>query len=267
MATVTAETRKESRSQNLRLGQAILLALLYSTIEQGVDARSVIPAVQRRGETAKAGLAWNNPDLSMNALGSSDNIGWYYTWSAWPVPAAPSHLEFVPMFWGMQQITDFQAQVNPGTILERNYKNILAMNEPNQQGQAQVGAGDAAAQWKQYLEPLKANYYGINATDFINHVTDYHNAFQRPIWVTEWACQNFGDPKLGQCSDDDVSDFLETTQSWMEKTDFVERYAWLGATINVQGVNPSTTLEANTLTKVVQPQQAAQAQQLQVPRA
>lgn len=61
------------------------------------------------------------------------------------------------MFWGMQQITDFQAQVNPGTILERNYKNILAMNEPNQQGQAQVSAGDAAAQWKQYLEPLKAN--------------------------------------------------------------------------------------------------------------
>lgn len=281
MNTVTAETRKESRSQHLRLGQAILLALLYSTIEQGVHARSVMPAVQRRGETAKAGLAWNNPNLSMNALGSSNNIGWYYTWSAWPIPAAPSHLEFVPMFWGMQQITDFQAQVNPGTILERNYKNILAMNEPNQQGQAQVSAGDAAAQWKQYLEPLKANtgvrlgspaptnapsgkqwlydflgacgggcnvdfialhYYGINATDFINHVTDYHNAFQKPIWVTEWACQNFGDPKLGQCSEDDVSDFLETTQSWMEKTDFVERYAWLGATINVQGVNPDNNL-------------------------
>ncbi|KAG8945280.1 hypothetical protein FRC04_001057 [Tulasnella sp. 424] len=281
MATLDGRTHKDFSSLRLRLGQAVFLALLYSTTNQGVDARLGIPALQRRDGTAKAGLAWNNPNLSMNALGSSSNVGWYYTWSPWPVTAAPSNLEFVPMFWGIQQITDFQAQVNPGTILERNYKNILAMNEPNQQGQAYISAGDGAAQWKQYLEPLKADtgvrlgspaptnapdgkqwlydflgacggnctvdfialhYYGINATDFINHVTDYHNAFQRPIWVTEWACQNFGDPKLGQCSDKEVSDFLETTQSWMEKTDFVERYSWLGATINVQGVNPDNNL-------------------------
>ncbi|KAG8977122.1 hypothetical protein FRB90_008908, partial [Tulasnella sp. 427] len=279
MTSVSGRTDDESRRVPLR--KAILVALLCLTISSGVEARKGIPTLRRRDGTAKAGLAWNNPNLSMNSLGSSSNIGWYYTWSAWPVTAAPTHLEFVPMFWGLQQITDFQAQVNPGTILERNYKNVLAMNEPNQAGQAQVNAGDAAAQWKQYLEPLKAetgvrlgspaptnapdgkqwlydflgacgggctvdfialHYYGINSTEFIEHVTDYHNAFQRPIWVTEWACQNFGDPKLGQCSQDDVSDFLETTQSWMDKTDFVERYSWLGATINVQGVNPDNNL-------------------------
>jgi len=87
------------------------------------------------------------------------------------------------------------------------------------------------------------HWYGLaNSTDFISHVTDFHNSFQRPIWVTEWACQNFGDPSLGQCTNAQIAQFLDETQSWMDSTPFVERYAWFGAMENMQGVNQGDAL-------------------------
>lgn len=48
--------------------------------------------------------------------------------------------------------------------------------------------------------------------------------------------QNFNDENA-QCSQDDVEDFLNTTQSYMDSSSFVERYAWFGAMENLQGVN------------------------------
>jgi hypothetical protein len=36
-----------------------------------------------------------------------------------------------------------------------------------------------------------SDYYDVNATKFAEYLTDFHDTFQRPIWVTEWACQNF----------------------------------------------------------------------------
>lgn len=84
-------------------------------------------------------------------------------------------------------------------------------------------------------EPV-LDWYGVNATEFIAYLEDFHNTFQRPLWVTEWACQNFVDTKK-QCSSDDIVTFLNTTQSYMDSSDFVERYAWFGAMENLQGVN------------------------------
>lgn len=33
------------------------------------------------------------------------------------------------------------------------------------------------------------HWYGINSTQFVEYLQDFHNTFQLPIWVTEWACQ------------------------------------------------------------------------------
>jgi hypothetical protein len=73
----------------------------------------------------------------------------------------------------------------------------------------------------------------------IEYIEDFHNTFQRPIWVTEWACQNFNGGS--QCSMDDIEMFLNTSQSFMDQSDFVERYAWFGAMENMQGVNSVRT--------------------------
>jgi hypothetical protein len=62
-----------------------------------------------------------------------------------------------------------------------------------------------------------------------------HSTFNLPIWVTEWACQNYNNGP--QCSSDSVAAFMNQTQSFMDQTDWVERYSWFGAMENMQGVN------------------------------
>jgi len=71
------------------------------------------------------------------------------------------------------------------------------------------------------------DWYDTNSTAFIQYITDFHNTFQRPIWVTEWGCHSFN--AAPQCSQTQTNDFLATTQAFMDKTDWVERYSWFGA--------------------------------------
>lgn len=88
---------------------------------------------------------------------------------------------------------------------------------------------------------LLKDWYDVNATDFIEYLEDYHNTFSRPLWITEWACQNFNDANA-QCSYDDVILFLNTTQGFMDQTEWVERYSWFGAMRDMQGVNEDNAL-------------------------
>jgi hypothetical protein len=67
-------------------------------------------------------------------------------------------------------------------------------------------------------------------------MTLFYDTFQKPIWVTEWACQNYNSGP--QCSAEDIASFLEQTQGWMDETGWVERYAWFGAMEDLDGVNP-----------------------------
>lgn len=71
------------------------------------------------------------------------------------------------------------------------------------------------------------DWYDTNSTAFTEYITDFHNTFQRPIWVTEWACHSFN--SAPQCSQKQTNDFMAATQGFMDKTDWVERYSWFGA--------------------------------------
>jgi hypothetical protein len=65
-----------------------------------------------------------------------------------------------------------------------------------------------------------------------------HDTFQKPIWVTEWACHDFSTEFVRTCSAEDVKIYLNTTQSWMDSLDWIERYAWFGAMKDMRNVNP-----------------------------
>lgn len=75
---------------------------------------------------------------------------------------------------GIQWIWDFLGNCNGGCTLDFIALRESHVNHPTK-----------------YLCLFLKDYYDVNATDFIQHINEYHNAFQRPIWVTEWACQNF----------------------------------------------------------------------------
>ncbi|KAF9073614.1 glycosyl hydrolase catalytic core-domain-containing protein [Rhodocollybia butyracea] len=226
--------------------------------------------------SSKAGLAWPNGNSdNIEQFLSTSKVSWYYTWS--PDSISSTNIDFAPMLWGNKSINDFSSTVNT-TISSKNVTAVLGMNEPDQPGQSNITPQEGAELWKVYLEPLKSqgvqlgspapssapagktwiqdfltacngsctvdfialHWYDINATAFIEYLEDFHNTFQRPLWVTEWACQNYnGGP---QCSYDDTVLFLNTTQSYMDSSDFVERYSYFGAMQNLQGVNADNAL-------------------------
>ncbi|QRV90235.1 glycoside hydrolase family 128 protein [Ceratobasidium sp. AG-Ba] len=234
--------------------------------------------LDRRAGQGKAGLGWGGGG-EISQFENSDKVSWYYTWSPTSWVRPPPALEFVPMLWGGKDVEDFSQAVTSASIASNGWTHILGMNEPQEPSQANMSTQDAANMWKTYLEPLKAanpnirlgspapssrpdgiqwiwdflgncnggctldfialHYYDVNATDFIRHINEYHNAFQRPIWVTEWACQNFNNGP--QCSYDEIAQFLKETQDYMDSTDWVERYAWFGAMANTP-INKDTGL-------------------------
>ncbi|RDB16884.1 Alkali-sensitive linkage protein 1 [Hypsizygus marmoreus] len=199
----------------------------------------------------------------------------YYSWSPY---AVETDLEFVPMLWGQKSVNQFSSTIKQ-TISQLGVKAVLGMNEPQERGQSNLTPEEGAEMWKAYLEPLRAqgvrlgspapssapssktwlqaflaacaggctvdfialHYYDVNATQFIEYLNDYHSTFQRPLWVTEWACQNFNELEK-QCSHNGIVEFLNKTQAFMDNSAFVERYAWFGAMKALQGVNQDNAL-------------------------
>ncbi|KAJ7176661.1 hypothetical protein C8R46DRAFT_809864, partial [Mycena filopes] len=224
--------------------------------------------------SSKAGIGGGgDADTDIKQFETSGKVSWYYSWSV--SSDVDTDLEFVPMMWGQKDVAlwaDPSDGIN-ATIASKKPSAVLGFNEPQEPGQANLTPQQGADMWRAYLEPLHAqglrlgspapssapsgktwiqdfltacdggctvdfialHYYDVNATRFINYLNDFHDTFQRPIWVTEWACQNFN--KGPQCTAPEVAEFLNTTQSFMDAQDWVERYAWYGVMRDIN-INP-----------------------------
>lgn len=194
-----------------------------------------------------------------------------YTWSPYKPPILNNfpQVDFLPMLWGEKQIDEFYRWVKPGYA-----RYILGFNEPDQGGQSNMNPWHAADLWMQHIQPLKSqgytlvspactnapaglqwqrdftsacnqrgcsvdiiatHWYGTDTQNFIDHVTLYHNTFGKEVWVTEYACQNFGGG--AQCSPDQIWSFVKATTDWMDATPWVGRYFYFGVLHDMGNVN------------------------------
>ncbi|EJT97606.1 hypothetical protein DACRYDRAFT_24986 [Dacryopinax primogenitus] len=217
----------------------------------------------------KCGLGWPNGDDG-TILTDHGNCLYYHTWSVWPVNSG-GKMSFAPIFWGPDKADEWSAN-----ILNAGANVALFFNEPNESGQSNIDPNSAVPYWRNNMQWLKdqhgyrlgsaatssnpngmdwtntfmsacpdctidfmcLHYYGTDAGDFQTYVNLWHTTFNRNIWVTEFACQNFnGGP---QC--DDVPGFMSQTVSWLDSQDFVEYHFWFGMMRDMQGVNPADGL-------------------------
>jgi len=235
------------------------------------------PPPASHGNTGgKFGLAWANgdgPDLAKYKTGKYSPI---YTWSPF-CPSSAKSLGFncIPMLWGPKQTDNFQRLVKKG------YANtVLGFNEPNQSGQSDISPQYGAQLWQQYIQPLKfqgydlispattsapsgytwmqdffgackgctfdgvaVHWYDVNPQAFITYIKKFHDGFGHPIWVTEYACQNFnGGP---QCSKDATWNLHQTVTGFMDGTSWVAAYFPFGVMHDMQGVNPTNQMMAS----------------------
>ncbi|KAI0069007.1 hypothetical protein BV25DRAFT_1910727 [Artomyces pyxidatus] len=224
----------------------------------------------------KVGLGWSNGEMNSLANFKTPSTQWIYTWSPNKPPLADElGFKFLPMLWGPKQIDSFTKTVKAG------YANhVLGFNEPNEPSQSNLDPSYAASLWKQYIQPLKyqgfdlitpattnapsgktwmqsfekacdgctfdgtgLHWYGIDENDFISHATDFCNTFGRPVWITEFACQDYSG-KNQQCSTDKIFSFMATVTGWMTQEKCVAAYFAFGAMTaseieanNVNGAN------------------------------
>lgn len=90
------------------------------------------------------GVSVNNFDGATNAL-ADVRATWFYTWASDPQGVtAPDGVEFVPMIWGADSVNP--TQLNQAQSLGST---LLAFNEPDMSGQANMPVNQALSLWPQ----------------------------------------------------------------------------------------------------------------------
>lgn len=195
-------------------------------------------------------------------------VSWYYNWATTEGRNVESQefMEFVPMCWNGVNAEAIRTYVkaHPDT------KYILGFNEPNFKAQANLTPQQAAEKWPElqalakelnlkivapalnyspdapYNDPTKwmdefVNLVGKDAFDFVaihnyggygvlvDLATRFHDKYQKPVWVTEFCYWpgEMGDVTVAS----QVSSMIESVE-WLEKTEWIYRYAWFKATEN-----------------------------------
>jgi hypothetical protein len=71
-------------------------------------------------------------------------------------------------------------------------------------------------------------YKGADSARFIKDLEEIYVRFQKPLWVTEFAPQTNADSAANptKFTQAQVNTFIAETTAFMEKTPWVERYAW-----------------------------------------
>jgi hypothetical protein len=206
-----------------------------------------------------------NPNNMWALAGNGWNkISWVYTWNARSFTAAQqAGLEFVPMFWGQKVLGEFTSARDESNSFA-GATAILGFNEPDHPGEANLSPDAAVSLWKTYIQPLKAkglrlgapavtsdlavgkpwlqsfiskctgctidfiplHWYGYDGPSFVSYVQTMRNTFNKPIWITEWACSPLGgDPN--RCTQQKVHDLMGYTTQWLDNTAYVERFAYV----------------------------------------
>ncbi|KAH7417772.1 glycosyl hydrolase catalytic core-domain-containing protein [Cadophora sp. MPI-SDFR-AT-0126] len=125
------------------------------------------PILAQYPKSPKRGLvsvSTNNPQDSPLFVKPNNGLTWYYNYGISPTPAyinlTQSDIEFVPMLWGVSNVTGSTFLKNVTTMIEkgRNISHVMSFNEPDVNFTAkgsQVSPDAAAASWIMNFDPLR----------------------------------------------------------------------------------------------------------------
>ncbi|KAL5325857.1 hypothetical protein ACEPPN_006991 [Leptodophora sp. 'Broadleaf-Isolate-01'] len=219
---------------------------------------SVAPVATTAPSTSssgKRGLAYNDASL-LSAFTSASDVTWAYNWGS-TTSSIPSNFEYTPMLWGLLpgDVGNWAEAV--ATALAGGSTHLLAFNEPDYSGQANLGYAEAAAGYLTYMQPYASKaklvspavtngggemgltwlsnfigacstctidkvaihwYNGGDATAFKEYMAKAYTAGgNRPLWITEFEASG---------TDEEQAAFLTEVMAWMDETDYIERYAY-----------------------------------------
>ena len=229
--------------------------------------------ISEEAKLTKKGAAYANRTKEWSHKTSALNVHWMYSWGNELREEIPENVEYVPMFWGKGSVTAENLDRIKGLIAEGKVKYVLGFNEPDGADQANMSVDEAIALWPQletlgvplgspatvnpsnswmmeFMERAEAeglrvdfvtvhSYGGPNVLSFINKLKETYNAFERPLWITEFAVADWSatSPQTNRYSEAQVVDFMTDALKALDDIDWVHRYAWFDGS----GRNPLYT--------------------------
>jgi hypothetical protein len=185
--------------------------------------------------------------------------------------------EFVPMIWGA-----YDVGAAAGLADAQGAQALLTFNEPDNAEQSGLSVAEAIELWPQLLATrrrlgspaatagetlgpqswlgqfmaeaerrdyrvdfIAVHYYPTtpDVEKFRAFVTDIHQQYGRPIWVTEWALADWEDQTRFSAAEEAV--FFSAAAQMLDKLPFVERHAWFGTYTHLGGCNLHSALISN----------------------
>ena len=218
-------------------------------------------------QSTKRGLGLSAPTdtsqgIALNTARLANmNVAWYYDWGYSGISSLDSQYDFVHMIWSDKHIA-----TDP--IPDPPYNHILGFNEPDNSGQAKMTPAQAIANWpavvargtfvvspataqnpitgqypsgsgnsswlsqfmanNPHVDAIAVHHYGCNAATLQQLLTDIHNKWGKPIWLTEFACETH-DEAMGSGSHPsqaDVDAFIGSIKPFLDNTSWIQRYVW-----------------------------------------
>lgn len=124
----------------------------------------VVATTAAASSSSKRGVAYNDASLT-DAFTTS--MSWAYNWGSDSGGSILSTLEYVPMLWGLDtsDISNWVSKAD--SALASGSTHLLAFNEPDYSGQANLSPADAAAGYVTYMQPYasKAKLVGPAVTN------------------------------------------------------------------------------------------------------
>lgn len=77
------------------------------------------------------------------------------------------------------------------------------------------------------IDVIVIHCYTLDVQELKDHVQKVHQKFNKPIWLTEFACTAFD--AASPPSEAHVTNFMKEALKFLDETAFVEKYAWFGA--------------------------------------
>ncbi|RDW82447.1 hypothetical protein BP6252_03559 [Coleophoma cylindrospora] len=205
----------------------------------------------------KRGLPYNDATLTNSFGGPNSQISWGYNWGQTPGAGFPAKYEYVPLLWSNASDLTSTWFANVNAAIAAGTTHILAFNEPDYSGQANMSPLAAAQAYMKWMQPFAGKvklgapvvtnggppmgvewlkefmalcpactidfvplhwYDGaFNYAYFRYYIENFYAQIRKPIWITEF--NGYGD-------DATVISFLKKVMPWLDSLSYVERYAW-----------------------------------------
>jgi hypothetical protein len=225
--------------------------------------------LSQNNQTSKKGVAFGlGYESSWQERFDKLNPYWHYSWN-WEYKAPyPSGVEFVPMIWGSGGATQERVDYLNNLASMGVIQNVLAFNEPDLEGQANMTVDEAVALWpllemlnvpisspvtsaplndwmrtfmnKAATDNLRVDFVAIHIyhkntpSNFLALVEEVYQTYGKPIWITEFAVRdtNATTSTPNKYSEAYVLSFMEEVLNALEQLDYVKRYSWFDPNSN-----------------------------------